>query len=308
MNRQLTAAALALVSVTASAEVHYLNPWEGLRDYDKRPAFTSRDLETIKQLSASVIGTRMSSKTCKVGAVKVSNDWTLPLRSNICEPGQFKALLNLVTTLAPDLRDNTTLQLAALSTSGPPALIVGHYDINQDPQVPAAGGYPFLSLWRLRFTAEGYDAPHVGGFLNGTIHDVRLFGTNTQRRIVFVKHVNCIACEPTTYLTAVDFDAEVTDAKAFEFTYAKAHDGFDPTIEYALPGLGHTIDAKVETRTLPASAKGPHLLQSFIMKKGEDRPDEWWTFTCKAFRCDYQMYTGQRPAEFKKLWDMGRKL
>jgi len=308
MNRQLAAAALALISATASAAVHYLNPWEGLRDYDKRPAFTNRDRETIKQLAATVSSTKMASKSCKVGDVKVSKDWAVPLRSNICEPGQFKALLNLVTRLAPDLRDNTILQLAALSTSGPPALIVGHYDINQDPQVPVADGYPFLSLWRLRFTADGYDAPHASGFLNGAIHDVRPFGTNTQRKIVFVKHVNCIACEPTTYLTAIDFDAEVADAKAFEFSYAKAHDGFDSTIEYALPGHGHTIDAKVETRSLPASAKGPHLLQSFTMEQGENRPDEWWTFTCKDFRCDYQMYAGQPPADFKKLWDKGRKL
>jgi hypothetical protein len=36
--------------------------------------------------------------------------------------------------------------------------------------------------------------------------------------------------------------------------------------------------------------------------------DEWWTFTCKDFRCDYQMYAGQPPADFKKLWDKGRKL
>src|SRR5439155_23711767 len=90
--------------------------------------------------------------------------------------------------------------------------------------------------------------------------------------------------------------------------YAKAHDGFDSTIEYALTGQGHTIDAKVETRSLPASAKGPHLLQSFTMEQGENRPDEWWTFTCKDFRCDYQMYAGQPPADFKKLWDKGRKL
>jgi len=308
MNRQLVAAALALVSVTASAEVHYLNPWEGLRDYDKRPAFTNRDPETIKRLSATVSSTRMSSKTCKVGDMKVSKGWTVPLRSNICEPGQFKALLNLVITLAPDLRDNTTLQLAALSTSGPPALIVGHYDINQDPQVPAADGYPFLSLWRLRFTAEGYDAPHAGGFLNGTIHDVRLFGANTQRKMVFVEHVNCIACEPTTYLTAIDFDAEAADAKSFEFNYAESHDGFGPTIEYVLPGMGHTIDAKVETRTLPPSIKGPHLLQSFTMEEGEARPNEWWVFTCRDFRCDYQMYTGEPPPNFRKLWDKARKL
>ena len=307
MKKRLTAFALSLFSAATSAEVHYLNPWEGLRDYDKRPAFINRDPETIQQLSAAVSNTKLSSKACKVGEVIVWKDWTVPLNSNVCDPAQFKTMLNLVAKLAPDLRDNTTLELVALNSSDPPALIVSHYDINQDPKVPG-DGYPFLSLWRLRFKDRGYDAPHAGGFLNGKLHDVRLFGTNTQRKMVFVEHVNCIECEPTTYLSAIDFDAEATDAKAFEFTYAKSHDGFDPTIEYALPGQGHTIDANVETRTLPPSIKGPHLLQSFTMKEGEARPDEWWLFTCKDYRCDYQIYTGKPPPEFRKLWDRARRL
>ena len=307
MKEGLTLVALTLFSATAPAEIHYLNPWEGLRDYDKRPAFINRDPETIRQLSVAVSGAKLSTNPCKVGEVRVWKDWTVPLTSNVCDPAQFRAMLNLVVTLAPDLRNNTTLELVALSDSSPPALIVGHYDINQDPQVQG-DGYPFLSLWRLRFTNGGYAAPHAGGFLNGTIHDVRPFGTNTQRKMVFVEHVNCIECEPTTYLTAVDFDAEAADAKAFEFTYSESHDGFGPTIEYVLPGMGHTIDAKVETRTLPPSIEGPHLLQSFTMEEGETRPNEWWVFTCRNFRCDYRLYTGEPPPEFRKLWDKAKRL
>lgn len=305
--KELVAAAAMVFCSATSFAVHYLNPWEGLRDYDKNPAFTNRDPDTIKQLSAAISTAKISSKQCSVGSVRVQKNWIVPLRSNICEPGEFAELLALVVKLAPDLRTNTTLQLVALSESGSPSLIVAHYDINQDPQAPG-GGYPFLSLWRLRFTNEGYVAPHAGGYLNGKIRDVRHFGQKAQNKVVFVQHQNCIECEPSVYLTAIDFDGHPSDAKAFEFTYAESHDGFDPMIEYVLPGKGHSIDAKVETRTLPPSARGPHLLQSFKMERGQAGPDEWWTFTCKAYRCDYQMYTGTPPPDFQKLWNKAKKL
>ncbi len=306
MKKLLTILTLMLFSTGATA-VQYLDPWAGLRDYDKQPAFINHDLATIQQLRTAVNGAKLNARPCKVGKVRVWSDWDIPLTSNVCDPAQFKAILNLVVKLAPDLRNNTTFELVALNSSGSPALIVSHYDIHKEPQDPG-DGYPFLALWRLRFTNDSYTARHAGGFLNGKIHDVRLFGSEKLRKIVFVEHVNCIECEPTTYLTAVDFDAEAVDAKAFEFTYAESHDAFEATIEYELPGMGHTIDAKVETRTLPPSVNGPHLLQSFVMEEGENRPNEWWAFTCQNFRCDYQMHTGKPSPEFRKLWNKARRL
>jgi len=307
MNRQVGGALLWVASCAALADVHYLNPWEGLRDYDKNPAFVGREPATVKQLKTLIGTTKPSSKPCAVGNVQVQKDWVLPLESNICQPGRFKELLSLVAKLAPDLRKNTTLQLNSLDDSGVPALIVGHYDIHQDPAVEAPG-YPFLSLWRLRFTGDGYEAPHAGGFLNGTFHDSRPFGTDGKRRVVFVKHPSCVECEPNVYLSALDFDGRKEDVTAFEFTYATAHDGFGTTIEYALPGHGHSVDASVETRSVPASQQGPHLLQSFKMEEGQGQPDEWWAFTCVGYRCDYQMHTGEPPAEFLKLWNKAKKL
>ena len=144
--------------------------------------------------------------------------------------------------------------------------------------------------------------------MNGTIYNIRPFGTSNESKVIFVQHFSCIECEPTVYLTAVAFDSAAASANAFEFTYATSHDGFDATIEYALPGQGHSIDAKVETRTLPPSMKGPHLLQHFTMEEGQSGPDEWWAFTCKEYRCDYQMYTKEPPPDFRKLWGKGKRL
>ena len=52
-----------------------------------------------------------------------------------------------------------------------------------------------------------------------------------------MKHDSYIECEPINYLTALDFDAGA-DARAYEFTYNEKHEGFNPTIEYELPGNG----------------------------------------------------------------------
>jgi hypothetical protein len=47
------------------------------------------------------------------------------------------------------------------------------------------------------------------------------------------------------------------------------------------------------------SNTGPQLLQFFDMEEG---PDEWWAFTCKDYKCDYQLYKNTAPDNFKKLW------
>ena len=91
---------------------------------------------------------------------------------------------------------------------------------------------------------------------------------------------------------------------AFEFTYDGDHQTFKPRIEYVLPGMGHSVDAKVETRALPATAAGPHLMQQFRL---EDGKAEWWVFRCEKFKCDYEMYD-ELPGKYRQTWQRGRKL
>lgn len=305
MKKLLAATLLAWLPAVVCAEVRFLNPWEGLRDYDSMPAFTNHDAAIVQKLRVAVQNAKPALQGCNAGKVKVQKGWIVRLTSNVCERAKRDEMLKLLAALAPALAENTTLRLASFKSSDTPDLVVIHYDIHADQQVPD-NGYPFLSLWRLRFTSSNtYEAPYAGGFLNGSIHTIRNFGVSTKEQVLFVKHFSCIECEPTIYLTAIDF---TTGAVPFQFTYSTNHSEFAPTIEYELPGMGHTVDAKVETRTLPPSLGGPHLLQSFKMGKEEKRPSEWWAFTCKDHRCDYEMHLDKAPASFRELWHKGKRL
>jgi len=294
----------------ANATIRYAveEAYESLPNYDKNTPFTNTNKAQHAKLKHALADTKPSNKECKAGSVLVckapiypgdtsGKDWRVDLSSNICDSKKLANVKKLVASLAPTLStDNMTAWLYDIDDDHEDDLIVGYIDVSKGEIK-----YPYLSLWRLKFQQGLYKAYYAGPFLNGTFHAIRSFGNKSKNKTVFVKHASCIECEPTIYLTAIDFDAD----RAYEFTYNEKHEGFYPTIEYELPGMGHTVDAKVETRILLPSDKGPHLLQFFDMKQG---PNEWWVFTCKDYRCDYQLYKNTPPDDFKKLWDKARRL
>ena len=146
---------------------------------------------------------------------------------------------------------------------------------------------------------------YAGPFLAGTLHAIKPFGPSVTNRMVFVRHQSCIECEPWIYVTVIDF-SKVPNGAAFEFTYSRDHTAFVQTIEYELPGMGHSIDAEVETRIPPVfDVKGPHLIQHFKLEEGGH---EWWVFTCKGLQCDYEMYLDQLPKQYEALWNKAERL
>ncbi len=284
------------------SQVTYIDPSKDIPDYDNNSPFTGRDSATVTALEHLVDSLTPQPRECVTGSIKVWPEWSMKLYSNVCAPETLTKLRALVKELAPVLNVNRLMfRLALLDESATPALLVGHVDLSKDP-----APYPFLSLWRIRFARGSYTAVYAGPFLNGRVHAVEPFGELSGRSVVFVRHQSCLECEPTVYLTPMDFDAP-GDAKPYEFTYADDHAAFDATLEYSLPGMGHTVDASVETRILPASAEGPHLLQHFRPLDGEG-PDEWWTFTCKSYKCDYTEAKGAAPKEFKARWATAPRL
>ena len=285
--------------------VRYIELYKGLPDYDKEPVFTVVAPSEHKNLQLGMTGVQPHTGQCKMGdlGIWIGEGLNIDITSNICDNNSFHKIRALVKNLAPRLDlSRITLFATNIDKNNDPDLLVGYFDIANDNDAP----YPYLSIWRLKFKNGMYKAIYAGPFLNGKFHAARVFGTIKGRKIVFVQHLSCLECEPIVYLTAIDFDAR-DDAQAYEFTYADNHMNFTPTIEYELPGMGHTIDAKVETRVLPPSEGGPHLLQLFDVTEGEG-VDEWWAFTCKGYRCDYKIYKDKAPPEFIILWEKAKRL
>jgi hypothetical protein len=160
-------------------------------------------------------------------------------------------------------------------------------------------------LWRVDFKDGRVDAQFGGSSLAGEIHAIRPFGHEDKANKVFVKHLSCMECEPWVYSTIVDFSRET--ATPVRFTYAEDHKGYDDTIEYDLPGMGHSVDARLETR-IPKSDAGQlaDLIQTF--RYTEEKKIEWWVFSCNNGQCDYRMFNGALPQEYRSLWASADKL
>ncbi len=275
--------------------------YKGLPDYDKHPAFTISAADAHNGLRRQILGISPAASDCKMTTVKAPLIDTVDLWSNVCDAGTYTSVRQSIHKLAPGLIfNNITFWITDLDGDKEPDLIAGHLDVSEDKEWP----YPYLSLWRLKFENGKYTAVHAGPFLMGNVHSIRPFGNIVDRKTVFVRHYSCMECEPLTYLTPVDFDAP-NRSRAYEFTYSEGHQNFSPELEYELPGMGHTVDAAVQTRTLPPSKDGPHLLQFFDI---QDQLDEWWSFTCSNYRCDYRMYLKKPPDDFSRLWNKAEKL
>lgn len=276
-------------------------PNRGIPDYaHKSPFNANASVAEMLKRQLALVGT--SSKRCKVGEVDVADLGKTPLFANICDKSQSDALRKLIPELAPDLTFATTsVWKAPVTSSGEGDVLITHIDISTEENFH----YPYLSLWRVNFKDGRVVAQFGGSFLAGEIHAIRPFGHEYKTSKVFIKHLSCIECEPWVYLTIVDFSGET--ATPVKFTYAENHKDYDDTIEYELPGMGHSIDAKVETR-IPKCDSGQlaDLIQTF--RYTEEDKTEWWVFSCRNRQCDYRMFSGALPQAYRSCWASADKL
>jgi len=284
-----------------TAQIVFFQPNVGIPDYAHKSPFkpNANVAEILKRQLALAV---TSPQPCKVGEVDVADLGKTPLFTNICDKAQSDALRKLMPELAPDLTFATTTVWKADVSSGEEAdVLLTHVDISTDEHFH----YPYLSLWRVGFKDGRVDAQFGGSFLAGEIHAIRPFGHEGKTNKVFVKHLSCIECEPWVYLTIVDFSRET--AGPVNFTYAEDHKDYGDTIEYELPGMGHSVDAKVETR-IPKSDTGQFadLIQTF--RYTEEKKTEWWVFSCNNGQCDYHMFTGALPQKYRSAWASADKL
>jgi len=292
---------LICISLNLSAEVIYFQPYEGLPDYQKHSPFTETDKSIHKRLNTLIQAIQSSKIECEIGQVGSDTSFPLKLYSNICKSKDVVSIRNYVKKVAPTLElNNISLWKEDLDEDGLPELIVGYVDVSKTKYFQ----YPYLSLWIMKYLNGLYKTTYAGTYLAGKIHKVEYFGDNRDSKTIFVEHQSCIECEPWIYLTPVELTKKgVVDA--YQFTYSDDHKSFTSTIEYILPGMGHSVDAKVTTRIPEATKIGPHLMQRYDIEQG---PKEWWIFTCKDMKCDYKLFLKKLPIQYEKQWNQGKQL
>ena len=290
--------------------------YKGLPDYEKGPLFKTDPAAPHLKLRAAL--PKAAAPLCVRARVEGKLNVDAPeLKTNLCAPRAYQAVRDLVLELAPSLDPaRMTFRTIDLDRDGEPELLVEYLDLvpglyhlqeggrlsEEVFPIPGADASdPYLSLWLLKFDGAVYRATYAGHFLAGAVHALAPFGQAGKHAMVFVRHQSCTECHASTYLTVVDFFRDA----GFVFSYDEAHSDFTHRIEYTLAGKGHTVDAEIETRVLPASPKGPHLMQQFRL---DDGTVEWWVFRCVDLKCDYEMHPGELPTRYRKAWQAGRKL
>lgn len=283
----------------ANPEVTYKPYYEGIPDYEHMTVFRSDPGSTHSALRSALREASVSDKPCLRSTIKSDLAGSHELRTNICDAKAYKAIKALLASLAPSLDARRwTFRKVDLDGDGEPELMVEHVDLIGE----AGAKDSYLSIWHLRYDGKVYRPTYAGPFLAGTIHALAQFGPPKGRQVLFVRHQSCTECHAWTYLTVVDLLQG--SGTAFEFTYDEDHGEFRHTIEYALPGSGHSVDADVETRLLRAGTEGPHLMQHF---RFDDGKNEWWVFRCMEFRCDYDL-SDRLPAKYRQAWKEGKRL
>lgn len=275
------------------AEVRYKQYYDGLPDLDKLSPFAGHENAQASQLRVLLLKPTLS----------------------LCDQHQQAAQIAGVQELCGSLASDIHVLLAKMSKGlpsgrfsrlwltelepGQDRTLIAQYDVQHSAPPDRYAAF-FVFQWR----NDRYRVRYANWFLEGSLHAVRPFGP-ANRRIVFIRVLSCTECHPWVYLVALDFLSEPYET-SYEFNYTSDNaEGWGPQIEYVLPGMGHSIDAKVETRLPEQSSSGQHLLQYFDVENGED---EWWSFSCQGLRCKPKVFKGQAPDWFTALWNRAERL
>jgi len=289
---------IVLCSATAMAEATVKKYYQGLPEFAADPPFKPFDEAASRALTAALHAASDTRTPCPM--TKAAQDFP-DVKGNICRAADASRLREVLAGVAPSL-DPAKLALWKVDLDGDarPELVVAY-------SFASAGepGDPYLAIWLVKPKAVRYEPLYAGTYLAGQVHAVTRFGPS-KAKVLFVRSQNCTECHPWVFLHAITFPAEGAPVAFFEFTYAKDHAAFGPTIEYALPGRGHSMDAKVETRVpAPEQPATPHLIQLFRLDDGKT---EWWLFRCAGLRCDYELHMDRLPGQYLRAWLRGERL
>jgi len=164
----------------------------------------------------------------------------------------------------------------------------------------------YAAFFIFRWKDGDYRVASASWFLEGHLHSVSDFAPGSSELKLAVSVASCTECHPWIHLVLLDFGNKA-DGEMFQFSYEEtAPDSWSPGLEYQLPGMGHSIEAKVETRIVEGtSATGPHLIQYFDVAEDDD---EWWVFTCEHLQCRPQMTKRALPLALVSSWKKAKRL
>ncbi|HZL69090.1 MAG TPA: hypothetical protein VFC29_17380 [Candidatus Limnocylindrales bacterium] len=278
----------------SASGVHFKAYYEGLPDLDKVPPFAAQTTEQANALHLLIEREKGSTASCARQSSPV------PGTLEICGQGLASAR-QMLKAAAHGLPAGRFSRIWLVDLNGDREReLLGQYDVAAKPQEDR-----YTAFFAFQWNTGRYRVTAASWFLEGALLAVRSFGS-TRAKKAFLRFESCTECEPWVYLTVVDFTVPPIGA-GYEFGYDLQHpQERHPEIEYVLPGMGHSIDAKVETRVpVQPDLAGPHLLQHFAVVDGED---EWWSFTCKGLQCDPEMSKGNAPVRLLEQWKKAVKL
>lgn len=289
-----------LAGVPPAGTVKFKQYYEGLPDLEASPPF-ARHSKTQAVALRSLLGLAgKAPSTCPAHGAAPSSEG-----NEICGPAADR-LRSAVQGMAPGLTATgwTGLWTADLDRDGEPELIAGY-------QVPDRQGEDrYFAFFVLRWTGDDYRIASASWFLEGSIHAIRRFDAGSGEAKVVVRLLSCTMCEPFVYLVIADF-GDSADGSVFELSYAPEalndSESWSANVEYELPGMGHSIEADVETRVLEgAGPANPQLMQYYHVKDGG--PDEWWSFRCAGLRCAPEVLKGKPSEAFLTLWRRAKRI
>jgi hypothetical protein len=266
----------------------------GLPDLDKNPPFSSHSPAQAQELW------ELASKGKRIARSRSKGQSEAAGAREICGVTAQKGRKQL-KGMAHGLPKGgfTCLWAVDLDGDGKPELLAEY-----DAVTPEAGDR-YAAFFSFRWRDTDIETTSASWFLEGSLHAVQAFGP-TRTKKVFVRHLSCTECEPWVYLTALDFLVP-PNGSAFQFRYdLEDEESWGSGIEYVLPGMGHSIESKVETRLpYPRNPSSPHLLQYFQVEEGVD---EWWSFSCRQLKCKPTLSAGKPPESFLSAWRTAKPL
>jgi hypothetical protein len=276
--------------------VRFKEYYQGLPDLDKDPPFAKQTPEQAAALRALVLRQQHKPEPCPTDQTPV------PGPQEICgaAAAAARAILQAMSH-GLNAQHFSHVWLADFDAGTERDLLVQYDKTTSEGPGPDRYAAFFFFQWE----GQTYGVTAAAWFLEGSLHAVRPFGPSGSRK-AFLRFLSCTECHAWVYVTVLDPLVPPVGA-AFEFSYnGGVPDSWGPEIEYELPGMGHSIEAKVETR-LPErpTALGPHLLQHFAVEDGED---EWWSFTCRDLRCSPDVVKGKPPQSFLAHWKRAKRL